>query len=139
LKTYGITTVQSDKYAGAWVVEAFSRHGIAVVQDAEPKSALYLAALPVLTAQRCDLLDVPRLRSQLTALERRRRAGGRDIVDHPLGGHDDVSNAVVGAITFAAQQGAPAPPMGTGLAARPYRPLDFRDAEADWRPYTGWR
>jgi hypothetical protein len=138
LKTYSITTAQSDKYAGAWVSEAFNRHGIAVVQDAEPKSSLYLAALPVLTAQRCDLLDVSRLRSQLTALERRRRAGGRDIVDHPAGGHDDVSNAVVGAITFAARQGAPAPPMGTGLAERPHRSPDYRDVCVDWSPYTDW-
>ena len=77
-----------------------------MVQDAEPKSALYLACLPLLTGQRCDLLDLPGLRGQLTALERRRRAGGRDVVDHLPGAHDDVANAAAGALVLAAQRGA---------------------------------
>jgi hypothetical protein len=106
LQTYGIDVVQADKFAGRWVVETFARHGITVVQDAEPKSAVYLACLPLLTGQRCDLLDLPGLRGQLTALERRRRAGGRDIVDHLPGAHDDVANAAAGALVLAAQRGA---------------------------------
>ena len=40
LKDYGVTRVQSDKYAGAWVVEAFGKHGITCEQSAEPKSAI---------------------------------------------------------------------------------------------------
>jgi hypothetical protein len=106
LQTYGIDVVQADKFAGRWVVETFARHGITVVQDAEPKSAVYLACLPLLTGQRCDLLDLPRLRGQLAALERRRRAGGRDVVDHLPGAHDDVANAAAGALVLAAQRGA---------------------------------
>jgi len=78
-QTYGVDVVQADKFAGRWVVETFARHGITVVQDAEPKSAVYLACLPLLTGQRCDLLDLPGLRAQLTALERRRRAGGTSL------------------------------------------------------------
>jgi hypothetical protein len=101
LRSYGISTAQSDKYAGGWVVEAFQRHGVAVAQDAEPKSALYLSALPVLTGRRCDLLDVPKLRAQFASLERRRRAGGRDVVDHPPGSHDDVANCVAGVLASA--------------------------------------
>jgi hypothetical protein len=95
-KRYGVQVAQSDKYAGAFVVEAFRRHGIAVTQDAPTKSDLYLAALPLLNAQSVELLDLPLLRAQLTSLERRRRAGGRDVVDHPPGGHDDTANAVCG-------------------------------------------
>ena len=98
LKTYGIREAQADKFAGAWVTEAFARHGVVVVQDAEPKAALYLAALPAFTSQRVDLLDLPRLRAQLVGLERRRRPGGRDVVDHAPGGHDDVANVVAGII-----------------------------------------
>ena len=49
LKRYGVTSATSDRYAGAWVSEAFARHGVVVSQDAEPKSALYLATLPLLT------------------------------------------------------------------------------------------
>src|SRR4030095_13790267 len=83
LAGYGVLRVQADRFAGEWVREAFRPHGIVVDQSAEPKSAIYLEALPLFTAGRCDLLDLPRLRLQLAGLERRRRAGGRDIVDHP--------------------------------------------------------
>jgi hypothetical protein len=106
LETYGVDVVQADKFAGRWVVETFARHGVMVVQDAEPKSAVYLACLPLLTGQRCDLLDLPGLRGQLTALERRRRAGGRDVVDHLPGAHDDVANAAAGVLVSAALRGA---------------------------------
>jgi hypothetical protein len=98
LKSYGVTVAQCDRYAGGFVVEAFRRHGIVVTQDAPVKSDLYLAALPLLNAGRADLLDLPQLRAQLTSLERRRRTGGRDVVDHPPGGHDDVANACMGVI-----------------------------------------
>jgi hypothetical protein len=106
LQTYGLDVVQADKFAGRWVVETFARHGVTVVQDAEPKSAVYLACLPLLTGQRCELLDLPALRGQLTALERRRRAGGRDVVDHLPGAHDDLANATAGALVLAALRGA---------------------------------
>jgi hypothetical protein len=101
LKTYSLGVVQSDAYAGAWVVTAFAAHGVHVEQDALPKSQLYLAALPILTSGRADLLDLARLRSQLVGLERRRRSGGRDVVDHSPGAHDDVANAVAGALVRA--------------------------------------
>ena len=44
------------------------------------------------------LLDNRRLVSQLTSLERRTSSGGRDRVDHPREGHDDLCNAAAGAI-----------------------------------------
>jgi hypothetical protein len=101
LRGYRITQAQSDRYAGSWVSESFARHGVEVVQDAEPKSTLYLSALPVLAGRRCDLLDIPKLRAQFASLERRRRAGGRDVVDHPPGAHDDVANCVAGVLASA--------------------------------------
>jgi hypothetical protein len=52
LKSYGIGTVQSDKYAGAWPVEAFARHGVRVEQAAKPKSDLYVDLLPLLMPSR---------------------------------------------------------------------------------------
>jgi hypothetical protein len=106
LRGYGCTVAQADKYAAGFVVEAFRRAGITVTQDAAPKSDLYLQALPLFTSARVDLLDLPKLRSQLASLERRRRAGGRDVVDHLPGAHDDVANAAAGALVLAAQRGA---------------------------------
>lgn len=105
LRSYGVTVAQADKYAGSWVSESFARCGVQVVQDAEPKSTLYLSALPAFTGKRVDLLDLPRLRAQLAGLERRRRAGGRDVVDHPPAGFDDVANAACGVMVLAATLG----------------------------------
>ena len=45
-----------------------------------------------------DLLDLPRLITQLAGLERRTARGGRDSIDHGPGGHDDVANSVAGAL-----------------------------------------
>jgi hypothetical protein len=91
---YGVRTVTGDRYAGAWVEEAFRRHGITYEAAAQPKSELYLGLLPLVTA---GVLEVPgdvELIRQLKLLERRRGAGGRDAVDHPAGAHDDRANAV---------------------------------------------
>ena len=62
------------------------------------KSEMYSDFLAVLNSQRCQLLDLPRLKSQLLSLERSVRSGGRDLIDHPRGQHDDLINAAVGAL-----------------------------------------
>jgi hypothetical protein len=38
---------------------------------------------------------------QLTSLERRTSRGGRDSIDHAPGSHDDIANAVAGALVTA--------------------------------------
>ena len=38
---------------------------------------------------------------QLTMLERRTARGGKDSIDHPRGGHDDVANSVAGSLVCA--------------------------------------
>ncbi len=50
-----------------------------------------------------ELLDHKVLRAQLEGLERRTARGGRDSIDHPPGGRDDVANAVAGAVVRAAK------------------------------------
>ena len=101
LKSYGITRVSGDRYAAEWPVERFRVHGISYDPSPMTKSELYLAALPLVNSGRCELLELPRLASQLIALERRTSRGGRDSVDHSPGGRDDVSNAVCGALVAA--------------------------------------
>jgi hypothetical protein len=126
VKGYRIRVATSDKYAGSCVVESFQRHGVTVLQEAEPRSTLYLAALPLLMAGQCDLLDLPRLRAQFAGLERRRRSGGRDVVDHPTGGHDDVANAAAGALVAAAKlHGGAGHVLAANLAPEPYQRLDW--------------
>lgn len=99
LKSYGLTKAMSDKFAGAFPVEAFKRNGITLEQSAKPKSDLYRDFLPLLNSKRVDLLDHPRLVTQLSSLERRTARSGKDSIDHAPGAHDDVANVVAGALT----------------------------------------
>lgn len=102
LKAYGINTVTGDRYAASWVVDAFSKHGIAYQHSDRDRSAIYANALPLFTAGRARLLDNPRLVSQFANLERRTSSMGRDRIDHPAGLADDSSNSAAGALTLAA-------------------------------------
>ena len=101
LKTYRITKVFSDAYAGDWPREQFRKHGINVELSANSRSELYLALLPLVNSRAVDLLDSDRLVNQLISLERRTARSGRDSVDHPSGSHDDVANAAAGALCVA--------------------------------------
>ena len=65
----------------------------------EPKSDLYREFLPLLNSGQVELLDQPRLISQLCGLERRTSRAGKDSIDHAPGGHDDVVNAAAGVLT----------------------------------------
>lgn len=62
------------------------------------KSEFYLGLLPRLNAGTVELLDDRRLANQLCGLERRTSRAGKDSVDHGPGGHDDLVNAVAGAV-----------------------------------------
>jgi len=96
MKSYHCTRVTGDRYGGEWPREAFSRHGITYELSALPKSGLYQCLLPLLNSGRIELLDNQRLISQLAALERRTARNNKDSIDHPVGQHDDVANAVAG-------------------------------------------
>jgi hypothetical protein len=76
-------------------------HKIVVGASAKPKSDIYRDMLPLLNSGQCRLLDNPRLVLQLCALERRTARGGKDSIDHGPGQHDDIANAVAGAIVLA--------------------------------------
>jgi hypothetical protein len=129
LKTYGIRRVHGDRYAGEWPREAFRKLGITYEVSEKPKSALYGELLPLLNSGRVELLDNPRLQSQLCGLERRTARGGRDSIDHAPGGHDDVANAAAGALVLCCGQVTKAqkwidfskvnvgPPLGYGSSA----------------------
>ena len=104
LLAYGIADVISDRYAGEWPRERFRAHGIRQTVAEKPKSDIYRDFLPLMNSGRVELLDSPRLTSQLCSLERRTTRGGRDSIDHPPGGaHDDLANAVAGAIVHLGQ------------------------------------
>src|SRR5262249_37104565 len=101
LKTYRVTKIVGDRYAGEFPRELFRKHGIAYVPSEKPKSELYLETLPALKAHRIELLDLPRLIQQFLGLERRTSRAGRDSVDHAPRSHDDLVNSVAGACVHA--------------------------------------
>ncbi len=103
VRRYGLHTVIGDRYAGHWVREAFSRAGLryeeaTLRKDGEPvpldKASAYLEVEPLFAQGRIELLDHPQLLRELKLLERRPRVGGKTLVDHPHGGHDDYANAL---------------------------------------------
>jgi hypothetical protein len=119
LRTYGVAEVVGDRYAGDWPREQFRRHGIEYVPSTRSKSDIYREVLPLINAGRVELLDHERLLQQLASLERRVARGGRDTVDHAPGSHDDVANAVCGALLLVAEGdgGEPFMLLGGSVAA----------------------
>ena len=103
LKSYRITTIAGDRYAGEWPREHLREHGITYEPADKPKSDLYRDLLPAINSRTVDLLDIHRLLNQLVGLERRTARGGRDSIDHAPGGHDDLANAVAGVVAMLAK------------------------------------
>lgn len=101
LKRYRVGVVVGDKYGGEWPREAFARHGISYRTSDRTRSDIYRDLLPVLNSRRVAMLDSPKLIAQLCSLERRTSRGGRDLIDHAPGQHDDLINAAAGALMLA--------------------------------------
>jgi hypothetical protein len=104
LAQYRVRTVTGDKYAGEWPRESFSKHGITYRTSDKTKSEIYVDFAPLVNGNRCELLDVPVLRKQLEALERKTARSGKDSIDHPPRGRDDVANATAGALVLVAER-----------------------------------
>jgi hypothetical protein len=101
LKRWGIQRVVGDYYGAEFVATTFGSCGVQYTRSTKNKNELYAELLPRVSAQELELLDDSALVAQLASLERRTRAGGRDIIDHPPGGHDDLANVVAGVATLA--------------------------------------
>ena len=101
LKTYGIRRVTGDRYAARWPRDEFEKHGITYTVSDLDRNALYLELLAAANSGRIELPPDQKLARQLQALERRTGRSGRDMIDHPPGGHDDLANAVAGLVTVA--------------------------------------
>lgn len=132
LTPYGIRSVTGDRYAGAWVSEAFRRAGIRYVASERDRSQLYLDALPLFMAGTVVLLDDPRLVNQISQLERRTTRTGKDSVDHQRGAADDLANAAMGAVVTAASS-------RVSWSRAMARSIDARPDEWAGGPSGGWR
>lgn len=102
LQRFRVKSVTGDRYGGEWVSSMFKKWGIKYEPSELDKSAIYTESLPLFAQKRVELLDIPKLTTELRLLERTPRAGGRgDCVDHGPRGHDDAANAAVGALRLA--------------------------------------
>jgi hypothetical protein len=107
LKAYGLRETVSDKYAAGFATDAFAKNGIKLRHSERDRSALYVETLPLFTSGRVRLLESKRLTAQFASLERRTMPGGKDRIDHGVGGADDLSNSAAGALVHAvASKGA---------------------------------
>lgn len=100
LKTYKISSMGGDRYAGEWPREQFRKHGIEYKVSEKVKSDIYRDFLPLLNSRRVQLLDDKKLITQLCTLERK-TGRGKDSIDHSVGSHDDIANSAAGALLFA--------------------------------------
>ena len=107
LKSYGLRETVSDKYAAGFATDAFAKCGIRLRHSERDRSTIYLECLPLFTSGRMRLIDSKRLVMQFASLERRTMPGGKDRVDHGIGGADDLCNSAAGALVHAvASKGA---------------------------------
>ena len=124
LRSYRITHVRGDRYGAEWVREQFAGHGINYEASELNKSELYIELLPMLNSRAVALLENETMLRQLNALERRKGRTGKDIIDHPRGGHDDLVNAAAGALVLAKDGASGADPAFN-------RAIDY--STAGWR------
>lgn len=132
LRSYRVYEVTGDRYSGKWVRESFSKCGITYRHSELTKSELYLESLPLFSQGSIDLLDLPPLTVELMQLERRTSRNGRDSVDHPPQGRDDLANACCGALTLCSQQGRHQIQMYNITTGRPFTPRELRERGLDF-------
>jgi hypothetical protein len=96
-KRYKISQVTGDAYGGEWPRDPLKKGGIAYVLSEKTAVGVVLGLPP---GRELQAVRATRPRSspeglnQFTNLERRVGRTGRDSVDHPPGGHDDVANGI---------------------------------------------
>jgi hypothetical protein len=109
--------IRGDRYGAEWVREAFRKVGIEYRPSDLSKSELYRDLLPRLNSGEVDLLDHPRLITQLLGLERRTARGGRDSIDHAANARDDLINAAAGVLVYASSERGRTPQAVFGVYA----------------------
>jgi hypothetical protein len=96
LALYKIDETTGDRYSGRWCAQAFEKRGVRYEHAEQSRSQLYLEMLPRINAKTIRVLDHPRAINQICILERRTTRGRGDVIDHPIGAHDDIANAIAG-------------------------------------------
>jgi hypothetical protein len=119
VKRYGLSSVVGDRYAAGWVRERFQAEGIRYRDPEADTAQVYLEVEPLFAQGRIELLDHPMLAREFKQLERRPRPGGRTLIDHPRGGHDDYANALALAAVAAMRARSVSAGMVVSVGRRP--------------------
>ena len=104
LKSYNVTRVTGDRYAGRWPRDEFEKFGIRYEPSELDRSGLYLELLAAINSGRVELPPDDLTVRQFAGLERR-TGRAKDTIDHGPGGHDDRANSVAGAAVAALGKG----------------------------------
>ena len=103
-KAYHIYKVVGDNYAGDLVKDPIRKASIGYELSKKHKSELYVDPfLPMLNAGRIELPYHERAINQICSLERSAQRSGREQISHPTHGHDDIANAIAGAVDLCNQ------------------------------------
>jgi phage terminase large subunit-like protein len=121
---YRIRKIIQDRHAVAWIANDFKPHGIEVEISDKTKSQIYEHFAVAMNKNLVELLDNKRLKDQVINLQKYLRPGGMVKIDHVSGAHDDVINAVAGAVVLAvlAEDEKPIAMSIYREAARPLEP-----------------
>ena len=107
LQSYGLRSVQADRHGRGPFAEAFLRHGVSYAADGSgEEQPLSPISSPAISSGSIRLLDLPRLREQILALESQGTAGGYEKIGMPRARdgkalRDDIVNAAAGALARA--------------------------------------
>ena len=115
LRDYGLSEVIADNYGAELMSSMFSSYGVRLIPSPRSRTEIYLEALVLLNVGNLELLANDRMVQQFVSLQRRvSRGQGHEIIDHPPGGHEDLANAVAGALVSVASPPprAPRPAIG---------------------------
>lgn len=138
LRRYRVARVIGDRFGGEWPREQFRKYGVHYILAEHTRSELYGALLPLINSGAVALLENDRLITQLVCLERRVTKAGRQIIDHPASGKDDLANSAAGALINAFSKPAHSSGETQRVSVAPLRdPLsDFHygDLPGHWRP-----
>jgi len=109
LRSYGEGEVWGDKWGAGFTDALYGRHGIRYRALPMTRSEAYVQFLGLVNSGAVELPEHPRLLQQLSRLQRRPGAAGRESVDHPASGHDDLSNVVAAACVLLHQAASASP------------------------------
>jgi hypothetical protein len=104
-REYRISEIRGDRYSAEWVVSSFKDAGIRYKPAEKSKSDIYLEALAAFTRSAISIPDLAPLLRELRLLEGATHRGGKDVVDHPRNGSDDLANALCGCAVVARRKG----------------------------------